>query len=174
MKNLILIFLLVFFAPAAKANESCAAESLGLTKASSLSEVLFYTGTCHYRNKDYDNAVISWTKLAKLRNVDPKHVDLQIDVLNNLGYMMFFGYGIDADQNKAVSYWKKAVSLGHTESEYHLCHAYADKEYSTYSPVKAKPHCRKALLLYAAIKERRPGEETILSQLKRYSRLIEN
>lgn len=174
MKKLIVASLLLALPFIAKAKEPCTLESIGLTENSPIPEQLFYTGTCHYRNEYFAKAVTPWIQLAKLKNVDSSHVDLQIDTLNNLGYMMFFGYGIDMDQRKALSYWKKAVSLGHTESEYHLCHAYADKKYPTFNPLNAKPHCKKALLIYQEIKSRSQDEETILSQINEYSRIIGN
>jgi TPR repeat protein len=170
-KLILLIFLLLPLHALAK--ESCSPESIGLTPKSELPERLFYTGTCHYRNADYEQAVTHWVQLAKLKGVSPRFVDLQIDVLNNLGYMMFFGHGMAEDKEKAVTYWRKAVSLGHTESEYHLCHAYAERSVSTYNPSRALPHCKKALLLYQGSKTDDPDDALILKQLNKYIRQLE-
>lgn len=168
MKNFIIAFLLYYLAFPVQANEPCTPESIGLTSKSALPERLFYTGTCHYRNEEYAEAVKPWIQLAKLKKVDTNFVELQIDTLNNLGYMMFFGYGIQKDQWKAVSYWKKAVSLGHTEAEYHLCHAYADRQYQTYNPSRARAHCEKAILIYENIKSKSEDEKTMITQLHKY------
>lgn len=168
MNKIILAFFLYFFAFLAQAKETCTPESIGLNSKSALPERLFYTGTCHYRNEEYNEAVKPWIQLAKLKKVDSNLVKLQIDTLNNLGYMMFFGYGIQKDQLKAVSYWKKSVSLGHKESEYHLCHAYADNQYQTYNSTKARPHCEKAILIYESIKSKSEDEITMISQLHKY------
>lgn len=167
MKNWIALLLLLL-PLLGQAKESCAPASVGLTPKSPLPERLFYTGTCHYRNAEYRQAVHLWIQLANLKKVDARFVELQIDVLNNLGYMMFFGYGIDEDKAKAIAYWKKAVSLGHTESEYHLCHAYADRDSPAYDPPRALPHCRKARLLYASRTLEKDDEKLILQQLNEY------
>lgn len=155
------------------AKESCTLESIGLNSKSALAERLFYTGTCNYRNANYEKAVHSWVQLANLKNIDPELIELQIDVLNNLGFMMFFGHGIEEDKQKAISYWKKAVSLGHTESEYHLCHAYADRGAPTYNPKRAMPHCKKAKLLYQSKKIENEDEKVIINQINKYMDQLE-
>ncbi|WP_444939830.1 sel1 repeat family protein [Microbulbifer sp. ZKSA004] len=165
MRNSILLILVLFSAPVLS-KENCGLESIGLEKSSTVAEKLYYTGTCHYRNKDYELSARSWEELSNLKKVDPEFQGLQVDVLNNLGYLKFFGFGIKQDQKLAVSYWAKAVSLGHYESEYHLCHAYADKEQLTYNLAKAKKHCEKALLIYKGMEN---PDKDIMSTLKKYN-----
>lgn len=150
------------------AKESCKLEDIKLSMESPIAERLFYEGTCHYRNQEYSKAVFLWKELSELRDLDAQYAELQIDVLNNLGYMLFFGYGIDENKEEALKYWDMAISMGQTESEYHLCHAYADREVSTYNPVKAKPHCEKAKLIYQGMDKRKPDEEIVLKQIKKY------
>ena len=111
--------------------ENCSDESIGLKNSSSLAEKLFYKGTCHYRNQEYRLSAKYWGDLSDLEDVEDRYEVLQIDSLNNLGYLKFYGLGIPEDKTGAVFYWKKAISLGHDESEFHLCHAYADKDEPT-------------------------------------------
>lgn len=148
------------------AKEDCSLKGIALDDDAHVSERLFYTGTCHYRNKDYSLSATAWRELAQLKNVPPEYEGYQIDVLNNLGYLLFFGYGLEKNQREAMNYWRQAISLGHTESEYHLCHAYADNEESTYDVFKAKKHCAKALLIYQGMED--PDQE-ILNQLEAYN-----
>jgi len=150
------------------ANESCTLEDIKLASDSAQAEKLFYTGTCHYRNGQYEKSVALWQELSSLKNIEPEHVELQINVLNNLGYMLFFGYGVKENKALAVEYWNNAIGLGHTEAEYHLCHAYADSQVSTYNPIKAMPHCEKAKLIYQGIEEKSDNEKIILKQIKSY------
>ena len=167
MKKLCLVWLLL--SAAAYSKEDCSLKAINLDKDSNIAEQLFYTGTCHYRNEDYAPAVESWKKLSALENIEPEYEELQIDVLNNLGYMMFFGYGTEQDQEKAITYWQKAIMMGHEEAEYHLCHAYADKDESTYNLHKARQHCKKALLIYRGMEK--PNKE-ILKDINRYLKMI--
>ena len=160
----ILIILLIFSTPVLS-KEACDLASIGLDQDSPLAEQLFYTGTCHFRNKDYDRSVESWSKLTSLENVAPEYEELQIDVLNNLGYMKFFGYGTEKDQWTAIEYWKQAILMGHEEAEYHLCHAYADHNEPTYTLARARKHCKKALLIYNGMEK--PDLE-ILDDIKFY------
>lgn len=167
MKTLAL--LLVLSVPlCAAANESCTLEELKLSPASPLAERLFYTGTCHYRNKEYQQSVELWKKLLELRTVEPAHTALQVSALNNLGYMLFFGNGIAENKQEAIAYWNKAIGMGHTEAEYHLCHAYADVDVSTYNPVKAIAHCEKAELIYRGMREKGSDDGEILKQIETY------
>ncbi len=157
-----------------EAKESCDLKSLHLNESSSLAQKLFYTGTCHYRNGDYGKCATLWRQLSELDEVPSEDADLQIDSLNNLGYLLFFGYGVEIDQKAALGYWQKAISLGHYESEYHLCHAYADRSESTYEPVKAKRHCEKAQLIYQGLDKTEKDNETILNQINNYLMQLES
>lgn len=166
MRFIVIVFLIISFNVYSK--ESCDEESLGL-KSSEKAEKLFYTGTCHYRNEDYGLAVKNWEKLSALEEVDPELEELTIDVLNNLGYMKFFGFGTAQNQTQAMEYWKKAILMGHEEAEYHLCHAYADRKQSTFHLAKARKHCKKALLIY---KGRDIQDDEILEDIQSYLRKI--
>jgi len=157
--KLILITIMMTLSFFARSNEACDLEAIGLNKNSDIERQLFFTGTCHYRNKEFDLAVKSWEELSSLKNINQEYNEYQIDVLNNLGYMKFFGYGTTKDQPQAIVYWKEAILLGHYEAEFHLCHAYADKNELTYHLAKARKHCEKALLIYKGMDEQ--DKETI-------------
>ncbi|MCW8930880.1 MAG: sel1 repeat family protein [Gammaproteobacteria bacterium] len=170
-KNMKYLMLIIFFwlVQPVYAKEDCSLSGIELEEESNDAVKLYYTGTCHYRNKDYQMAAKQWKQLSQLNNVPREYEELQINVLNNLGYLMFFGYGVEKKQFEAVDYWQKAVSLGHTESEYHLCHAYADTKESTYNKLKAKQHCSKALLIYNGLEEK---DDEILRQIKKYNNQV--
>lgn len=150
------------------AKESCQPQAIGLDSESPIVKKLYYTGTCHYRNGDYQAAANEWQKLATLKDIPEQYTELQVSSLNNLGYLLFFGYGVERDQTKAITYWRKAVSLGNTEAEYHLCHAYGDSDQPTYDPDEALPHCNKAKTIYSDLVKRDANEEEILSQIEKY------
>jgi len=164
-----LIVMILMFTPFAYSGESCKEAAIGLDEKSDIAEKLFYTGTCHYRNKEYGLSVKNWEKLSSLTNVDPAYEEYQIDVLNNLGYMKFYGYGTNKNQRLAVDYWQKAILMGHEEAEYHLCHAYADEGESTFHLAKAKKHCKKALLIYRGMDKK---DMEIINIIEKYKRQI--
>ncbi len=151
------------------AKESCEKAVIGLTDKDSQIRQYYYTGTCHYRNEDYNLAVENWIKLSELEPFVSGDEALKISVLNNLGYMKYFGLGIDQNQPEAIEYWNKAVLLGHGEAEYHLCHAYADIKQATYNKENARPHCKKALHIYRGMERR---DDKILKDIEHYIELI--
>lgn len=164
MKYLITLVLFLF-SYLAFGTEDCSPTAIGLDDSSHISESLYYTGTCHYRNEEYEFSAKYWGELSNLENVEEEYEGLQINSLNNLGYLKFFGYGIDEDKEGAISLWKKAILLGHYESEYHLCHAYADIDQPTFNYTLGKKHCEKAYLIYNGMEE--PSEE-IMGQINKY------
>lgn len=151
-----------------QAEESCTMESIGLEASSAIPLQLYYTGTCHFRNGDYQEAAEQWMKLAEMKDVPREYAELQTNCANNLGYLLFFGDGVEKDPLKAVSYWTEAAAQGHEEAEYHLCHAYADANASTYDPVKAIPHCDRAAKIYGAIQSRNEDQSIIFDQIQKY------
>ena len=167
MRVVLFIFILLFCRNLF-AEESCTLKDLGLSSDPDHPASLYYVGTCNYRNYNYTEAAKLWQALVDIHNIDSEYHELQVDAHNNLGYLLFYGYGIEADQDQALTLWNKAISLGHTESEFHLCHAYADANEKTYDPIKAKLHCNKAELIYRGIEERDETEETILKLIKEY------
>ncbi|MEM7081920.1 MAG: sel1 repeat family protein [Pseudomonadota bacterium] len=166
-KTLLVCMMFALSSVSVWAKEDCGPEAIGVTEEA-LAQKYFYTGTCHFRNNDYAEAAQSWTKLANLESVNADDQSLQIDVLNNLGYLLFFGYGVEADQREALNYWHKAVGLGHDESEYHLCHAYGDADEATFDKAKAQTHCDNAFSLYSNMTDMNDDHKTILKQITFY------
>jgi TPR repeat protein len=166
--KLLLILFLFSFSVSAIAKEDCSSEALDFSENEDIEVELFYTGTCHYRNEDYEQSAKNWEKLAAITNINPKHKELQVSVLNNLAYLKFFGLGINKSQHQAIEYWTKAVSLGHIEAEFHLCHAFGDSEQSTFEREKAILHCDKAFLIYNGIEEPDESDKQILDTIKKY------
>ncbi len=163
MKKLFFVALVV--SAQLHAKEDCGLDAIGLARESELAAIYFYTGTCHYRNEDYQLAVEYWEKVSKLKRVVPEFEGLQIDVLNNLGYMKFFGYGTEKNQEQAIQLWEEAVLMGHEESEYHLCHAFADKDEETYDSERGRRHCKKAMSIYSDVGR---GDSVMLEQIEGY------
>ncbi len=58
--------------------------------------------------------------------------------------------------------------MGHSESEYHLCHAYADRDQPTFNAALAERHCQKALAVYSTIDAPTEGDLAILEQIRGY------
>ncbi|HXI47976.1 MAG TPA: hypothetical protein VNH39_05245 [Steroidobacteraceae bacterium] len=44
--------------------------------------------------------------------------------MNNLGYLLYNGYGVDRDTDRAVKLWRVASEAGESESQWHLGRAY--------------------------------------------------
>ncbi len=167
--RLIAIALACVITSVASAKESCDKAVLGLTDNDSQIRQYFYTGTCHYRNEDYKLAVENWIELSELEPATSDDEALKVSVLNNLGYMKYFGLGVKQNQLEAIEFWKRAVLLGHAEAEYHLCHAYADIKQATYNKENAKSHCNRALQIYRRMEKK---DDEILKDIERYIELI--
>ena len=158
---LILVFF-TLYCGSAQATELCDEGALGLDDTDSTIRRLFYTGTCHYRNQDYPDAVTYWQQVTRIDAQTIEDSDLKIIALSNLGFMQFYGRGIEEDKNSALEYWQDAAQQGHDEAEYHICHAYADADEPTYHFHKAKQHCKKARHLYL---DRQPEDDDILGRI---------
>ena len=155
------------------AAENCSQQALDLP-GESKEKILFYEGTCYFRNEDFREAAIKWEELINNQEVSGNFHEFFIKAHNNLGYLYFFGKGVPENQGKAIEHWKYAVANGHIESEYHLCHAYANRSKSTYEPVRAMLHCRKAEMLYGAMEDRSPSGDQILTIVSGYLDELEN
>jgi TPR repeat protein len=161
----LVIFILLAIPSVTFSAEDCSDDAIGLDETSHITEQLFFRGTCHYRKQEYALSAKYWTELSLLEDVDALYQTYQVDSLNNLGYLTFYGYGVSENKQQAIEYWKRAVALGHFESEYHLCHAHAEQDEPTYNPSQAKQHCEKAYLIYNGMPE--PDEE-VLNDIRGY------
>ena len=145
----------------------CKLEEVGSDVPADHPVCLFYTGTWHYRNERMADAVASWTELVELPAIPAEFDDLRISTLNNLGHMRFYGLGISEDKSLAMRYWMEAVSLGHDETEFHLCHAYGEPGEPTYDVHRARRHCRKAEAIYASIEDPDNDDLQVLESIRR-------
>ena len=150
MKNLFTLIILIFSLSAYSA-EKCQIEDAGEELLANDPKCVYFSGTKAFRNKNYELAAKYWEQIILLTPTSYEHLELKIDALNNLGYLLFYGDGINQNQNKAIEYWEKAASMGHLESEFHLCHGYADRNEQTYNKNRALLHCYKAQLIYQGI-----------------------
>lgn len=46
------------------------------------------------------------------------------DAMNNLGYLLYNGYGVGKDIDRAIGLWRDAAARGESESQWHLGMAY--------------------------------------------------
>jgi TPR repeat protein len=109
---------------------------------------LFFTGTEHFRNKEYLKASVKWQELISLPVVPKEYDSLVSDASNNLGYLYYHGLGVNPNMVRGLQFWRRASELGNSESEYHLCYAYGEKSSAVFSREDAKKHCDKAEFLY--------------------------
>lgn len=165
--------LVILAASAALADDLCELAGVEESMPSDHPVCLFYTGTQYFRDNKYAEAARAWELLRQFNDISSEHISLRISALNNLGYLYFAGLGVDDDKNRAVSYWREAVSFGHDESEYHLCYALGNPDEPTFEPVTARMHCNKADALYRAIEEPDDGDQAILEIVGRYKDRLE-
>ena len=83
--------------------------------ATPLTESSYNLGVNAYRVKNYGLAREQWAKAVE---------EGETSALNNLGYLLYFGLGGPPDVGRALVLWKRAATLGHSEAQWHLGHAY--------------------------------------------------
>jgi len=69
-------------------------------------------GVSAYRLKNYAAAREHWAKAIA--------VEHERSAKNNLGYLLYYGLGGEADINQAISLWTQAAQAGERESQWHL------------------------------------------------------
>jgi hypothetical protein len=86
---------------------------------------------------------------------------------NNLGYLLYFGFGGAEDPDRAVALWKIAAAIGHAEAQWHLAHAFQDGKGTELNLVEAYAWFRCSISSY----ELSPAdaEESEVVQLARTS-----
>lgn len=78
-------------------------------------ESAYNQGVNAFRIKNYGVAREHWAKAVE---------EGETSALNNLGYLLYFGLGGPSDVARAIALWKRAATLGHSEAQWHLGHAY--------------------------------------------------
>jgi len=76
-------------------------------------------GVAAYKVKDYAGAREHWSKASE---------EGYVSALDNLGYLLYYGLGGEADQAQGIQLWRRAALLGHSEAQWHLGQAFEDGE----------------------------------------------
>lgn len=80
-------------------------------------ETAYNRGVDAYKMKHYTVAAAEWAKAVD---------DGDTTAMNNLGYLLYYGYGVDKDVDRAVRLWRAAAYAGESEAQMHLGTAYGD------------------------------------------------
>ena len=83
--------------------------------ASVPAETPYSLGAAYFDEGHYSEAAAQWTKSAARGNTE---------AMNNLGYLLYSGYGVDRDTHRAVDLWWVAADAGVSAAQLHLGRAY--------------------------------------------------
>jgi TPR repeat protein len=83
--------------------------------ASVPTETPYNLGVAAYKKRNYSEAAAQWTKAVASGNTE---------AMNNLGFLLYNGYGVDKDTDRAIKLWRVASEAGDSESQWHLGRAY--------------------------------------------------
>lgn len=97
-------------------------------RTSSQSESAYELGVEAYLRKDYPEAVVQWRQAVAQGNRF---------ALNNLGYLAYYGLGMQAAPSFAVDLWRKGAALGVSEAQWHLGLAYQEGKGVAPDPVQS-------------------------------------
>lgn len=126
-------------------------------------ESAYNKGVAAYRAKDYGQARRHWS-----RAID----EGEIHALNNLGYLLYYGLGGEADPGRAASLWRKGAAAGHSEAQWHLGRAFTDGKGVDKSDAEAYAWYRCALANAEAAAREEPEIENAIAQDVRRSIVI--
>jgi TPR repeat protein len=96
--------------------------------ASVPAETPYNLGVAAYKKRNYSEAAALWTKSVASGNTE---------AMNNLAYLLYNGYGVDKDIDRAIKLWRVASEAGESESQWHLGRAYETGIGVERSPSKA-------------------------------------
>jgi TPR repeat protein len=85
-------------------------------------------GVKAFRAKDYGAARLHWGKLVS--QAFP-------EAYNNLGFLLYYGMGGEADPLRARALWRAAAEMKNHESQWHLAQAYEEGKAAPGNPVEA-------------------------------------
>lgn len=91
-------------------------------------ETTYNQGVEAYRAKDYAKAFAHWTHAAAYG---------EVNALNNLGFLLYNGHGVETNHAAAIKLWRTASFAGHAESQWHLAAAYESGVGVEQDPAKA-------------------------------------
>jgi TPR repeat protein len=72
-------------------------------------------GVAAYKKRNYSEAAAQWARSVARGDTE---------AMNNLGYLLYNGYGVDKDTDRAIKLWQVASEAGESESQWHLGGAY--------------------------------------------------
>jgi uncharacterized protein len=102
---------------AVAATALCGCIDKGVGDSADADDSSYNLGVRAYRAKDYAKAFDHWSRAAA-------HGEL--NALNNLGFLLYNGYGVEKNVEEATDLWTTASFAGHSESQWHLGGAYED------------------------------------------------
>lgn len=137
-------------------------------------ECLFFSGTQHFRGKEYPRALALWQQLAELPEMSAELEAYRLDAYNNVGFLLYMGWGTAPQRQKSLQLWQSAYKAGHAEATYHLCHFYGEPAEPEYEPALALRYCREALLRYKKLGDRPGQSEAVVKQLELYVSRLES
>jgi hypothetical protein len=103
--------------------------TLSLNACAQSDDVAEYNrGVAAFRAKDYTAARLHWGKLIAKPYTEAH---------NNLGFLLYYGMGGEADPLRAVALWRTASELRNQESQWHLAQAYEEGKGTVRNVVEA-------------------------------------
>ena len=83
--------------------------------ASVPAETPYNLGVAAFNEENYSVAAAQWTKAVARGSTD---------AMNDLGYLLYNGYGVGRDTHRAVDLWRVAADAGDSAAQWHLGSAY--------------------------------------------------
>src|SRR5437763_5595580 len=80
---------------------------------------VYDAGVVAYRRKEYPAARRLWRHAAELGDHD---------AASNLGFLLYYGRGGEADSIAAIAFWRRAMAQGDAEAHRHVAQAILDGE----------------------------------------------
>jgi TPR repeat protein len=119
-------------------------------------------GVAAMKSNNFEEAAAQWSKAVASGNTY---------AMNNLGFLLYNGYGVQKDVARAIDLWHAAAVAGHAESQWHLGYAYESgvgveqslpQAYAWYScsvenasnQISAYPHNERYVQLQTSIRNR--------------------
>jgi TPR repeat protein len=118
-------------------------------------ESSYNKGVSAYLAKNYAEARLHWSRATE---------EGEVYALNNLGYLLYYGLGGEADPKRAVSLWRKGALAGHSEAQWHLGKAFEDGKGVAKSYTRAYAWYRCALASAQAAAKQDPKVENKIAQ----------
>ena len=132
----IVLFLCVTYTSGCNPKDACPS---GSSEAAirDLLECQFALGRAAYGREDYKQAAEHWQKVVEMRPKSEHDKVIVAVAYGTLGYLFYYGKGVNIDRERSVRLYKTAVRLGDLESRQHLGFAFSDKTNDFYDPVTA-------------------------------------